>query len=103
MVSQGADTDNIVVEVGHDVPSGGGEIGEEGVAGGGKVVGCAAGSADDDLERVGVDISAEHLWRKVETAGAGVCNCCVCRWYGRGFGGWWDWDTVSSRKNNSVC
>ena len=64
------------MEVGHDVPDGGGEVG------------YAACGADDDLERVGVDIGAGRLRRKVETAGAGVYNCCVCRWYGRSFRAW---------------
>ena len=49
------------MEVGHDVPGGGGKIGEEDVAGGRGTVGCAAGGADNDLERVGVYIGAGRL------------------------------------------
>ena len=38
MVAQGADSNQVVLEVGHDVPGGGGEVGEEDVAGGGGTV-----------------------------------------------------------------
>ena len=52
MVAQGADAHAIMVEVGHDVLGGGGELGEEDVTGGVGAVGWAAGCAGDDLERV---------------------------------------------------
>ena len=97
MIAQGADADEIMVEVVHDLPGGGEEVGEKDVADGGRAVGCAAGGADADLKRVRVDVGAGRLRRKVETAGAGVCNCCVCRRYGRWFGRWWGWATASSR------
>ena len=87
MVAQGADSNQVVLEIGHDVSGGGGQVREEDVAGGGGKMSCAAGGANDDLERVGVHVSAGGLWSEVEATGAGVCDCSISRRYGRWFGG----------------
>ena len=82
-----------MVEVGYDVPVGGGKVGEEDVADGEGTVGCAAGGADDDLERVGNNIGAGRFRHKVDTDDAGVCNSSVGRCN--------DWIATSSSGPNS--
>ena len=88
VVAHGADSNQAVVEVRHDMPGGGGQVEEEDIAGGGGEMGGAAGGADDDFERVGVYVGARGFWREVETAGAGVCDCSIGGRCGRGLGEW---------------
>ena len=49
MIAQGDDSNEVVVEVGHNVPGGCVEVGEEDVTGDGGAAGCAAGGADNEL------------------------------------------------------
>ena len=97
MVAQEADSNQVVLEIGYDVSGGGWQVGEKDVAGSRGKMRCAAGSADDDRERVGVHVGAEGLRCEVEAAGARVCNCCVSRRCGRWVGGWLGWAAASSR------
>ena len=94
MVSQGGDCNQIVLEIGHDVSGGGGQVGEEDVTGGGGEIGGAAGGADNDSECVGAYVGARGFWREVEAADPGVCYCSVGRRHSRWVGGW---ATASSR------
>ena len=87
MVSQGTDSNQVVLEIGHDVSGGGRQVGEEDVVDGGGKMRCAAGGAAADLESVGVHVDAGGLWREVEAVGASVCNYNVSRRYGMWVGG----------------
>ena len=54
-------------------------------------MGGAAGGADDNFERVGVNIGVGGFRREVEAAGAGVCDYSVGRRCVRWVGGWLEW------------
>ena len=95
VVAQGTDSNQVVVEIGHDMSGGSGQVGEGDVAGGGGKMGGAAGGADNNLERVGVYVGARGFWREVEAAGAGVCDCSVGERYSSWVG---EWATASSRR-----
>ena len=86
VVTQGADSNQVVVEIGHDMSGGSVQVGEEDVAGGGGEMGGAAGGADDDFERIGVYVGARGFWREVETTGAGVCDYSIGGRCDRGVG-----------------
>ena len=90
VVAQGANAHEVVVGVGHGVPGGGGDLGEEDVVGGGGSVECAAGGTDNDFESIWVDVGAGRLRSEMKTAGAGIGDCIFRRWFGcwlgRGYG-----------------